>query len=61
MEANPRLIKKLRSERPGDTVLNYAVSTVNDDTIDFYILSDYSLSTMDYKKFAFTGINSIFI
>lgn len=49
IEPNPMLYKKLMEERPEDTNLNIGVSS-SEDTLDFHILSDPTLSTFSSKE-----------
>ncbi|RKJ58744.1 hypothetical protein D7X33_29680 [Butyricicoccus sp. 1XD8-22] len=50
VEANPHLIAELKFYRNRDIVLNNVIDVVNDDEVEFFILSGDGLSTVDYKE-----------
>ncbi len=47
VEANPNLCEILKRERPNDVVINKCIMSKGSEPLDFYILNDIGLSSMD--------------
>ena len=49
VEPNPKLAQQLRQYRPNDAVLEVAVTTSDEETLDFFICEDNEVSSLDQK------------